>query len=52
MPENGTIDDGTTAIHELFLSYIRAGFKRSEALELVKVHIANLDHRGEIHDDS
>ena len=53
MPEDDyTIDTATAAIHEMFLSYIRAGFKRSEALELVKVHIANLDHRGESHDES
>ncbi len=51
MVDTTTIDEGTAGIHELFLSYIRAGFKRSEALELIKQHIANTK-QGEAHDDS
>ncbi len=49
---HATLDIATVALHEMFLSYMRAGFKRSEALELVKVHIGNIDHRGETHDES
>ena len=48
----GKFLEGAVTIHEMFLSYIQAGFKRSEALELIKAHIANLDPRaGESHDD-
>ena len=50
--DHDTIDVATSALHEMFLSYMRAGFKRSEALQLVKVHISSLDHRGEAHDES
>lgn len=49
--ENDTIDVATVALHEMFLSYMRAGFKRREALELVKVHISAIDHSGDTHDD-
>ncbi len=56
MPEHDhdhdTIDIATAALHEMFLSYMRAGFKRREALELVKVHISSLDHSGDAHDES
>lgn len=45
MTNGGTIDSATIAMHELFESYIRAGFARHEALELIKAHISNLDSR-------
>ncbi len=47
-----TIDTATAALHEMFLSYMRAGFKRREAMELVKVHLGGLDLSGESHDES
>jgi len=50
MSEEGTINAAAAAVHEMFLAYIRAGFKRSEALDLVKEHISNLP-KGEAHDD-
>ncbi len=47
-----TIDTATAALHEMFLSYMRAGFKRKEALELIMVHLGGLDLSGEVHDES
>lgn len=54
MPEEDldSIDVATAAMHEMFLSYMRAGFKRREALELIKVHLGGLDLSGEAHDES
>ena len=39
MPEY-TISEGAIAVHELLISYVRAGFTRKEAMELVKTGIA------------
>ncbi len=39
---SGEIDDGAIAINEMFMSYVRAGFTRREALELIKVHLAKV----------
>lgn len=39
MPEY-TIAEGAVAVHELLISYVRAGFTRKEAMELVKTSIA------------
>ena len=36
-----TLDDGAVATHEIFASYVRAGFSRKEALELVKIHLTS-----------
>jgi hypothetical protein len=36
----GSIDLASTILHEMFQSYVRAGFTRLEALELIKVTIA------------
>ncbi len=49
--DHDTIDIATAALHEMFLSYMRAGFKRKEAMELVKVHLGALDLSGESHDE-
>jgi hypothetical protein len=38
----GTLDEAAVGIHELFMAYVRAGFTRSEALELVKVQLNNI----------
>ncbi len=35
----GEIDAGAIAQHEILSAYIRAGFTRREAMELVKTHI-------------
>lgn len=35
-PNFATLDEAATTTHEIFMSYVRAGFERSEALELVK----------------
>jgi len=40
IPPPGSMDAATVAVHELFLSYQRAGFTHAEALDLVKAHIA------------
>ena len=42
MPSNpfGNLDETAVSVHEMFQSYLRAGFRRSEALELMKAHIA------------
>ncbi len=37
-----TLDEGAVVVHEFFLAYIKAGFKRSEALDLIKVHLAKI----------
>ncbi len=42
MPDPGSLDAAAVAMHEMFMSYIRAGFNKREALELVKVHLAEL----------
>jgi hypothetical protein len=34
-----TMDDNSIMVHELMLSYQRAGFTESQALELVKIHL-------------
>ena len=39
------MDEATILMHEMFESYMRAGFARHEALELIKAHIANMDMR-------
>ena len=33
------IQDGAATLHEVFMAYVRAGFRREEALELVKVSV-------------
>jgi hypothetical protein len=35
----GEIDTSATVLHEMFQSYLRAGFNRYEALELVKIMV-------------
>lgn len=43
MPENSaplTLDMGAAGVHEMFMSYVRAGFTETQALELIKVHLA------------
>ncbi len=49
--ESPSLDTAAAAIHEMFLSYMRAGFMRSEALALVKIHLAAVVPGGEAHDD-
>ncbi len=40
--EAQSLDESSVALHEVFLSYQRAGFTRREALELVKVLLAGM----------
>jgi hypothetical protein len=48
-PPSGTVDAAAVGVHEIFLSYVRAGFTRSEALTIVLKHIEiqNLAGRGD-----
>jgi hypothetical protein len=39
-PLKATLMVAATGLHELYLSYLKAGFSRSEAFELVKVVLA------------
>lgn len=41
MPQHpGEIDTAAIALHEMFEAYLRAGFERSEAFELIKIILA------------
>lgn len=40
-----TLDDAAVATHEMFQSYMRAGFTRQEALQLVMGHLADAQAR-------
>lgn len=42
-----TIDEAAIATHEVFSAYVRAGFTREEALELVAQTIASSLERGQ-----
>ena len=42
----GEIDAGAIAQHEILMAYIRAGFSRREAMELVKTHIMAASSNG------
>lgn len=40
MGENrGVIDTNAIAVHEVLEAYMRAGFTRDEAFELVRIHV-------------
>jgi hypothetical protein len=39
-PPEGTMDRNAIAIHEVYLSYLRAGFDKDQALLLVLHHIS------------
>lgn len=39
MTQQFSMDEGAIALHEVFMSFVRAGFDRCEALELVKIHL-------------
>lgn len=36
---HGELDAAAISFHEIFMAYVRAGFTRREALELVQTHI-------------
>lgn len=36
------LNEAAIAVHELFDSYLHAGFSRNEAIELVKIHLSSL----------
>ena len=38
--DKGELTTAAVAIHEIFISYINAGFTKEQALELIKAHIA------------
>jgi hypothetical protein len=38
---------GAVATHELFMSYVNAGFKRHEALEIIKTMMAETIRQGD-----
>jgi hypothetical protein len=44
--EPSSLDSEAVTWHEMYQSFIRAGFTRQEALELVKVGIAEVFRRG------
>ena len=41
MDPNYTIDEGAVIQHEMFTSWVKAGFTRAEALELLKETMRN-----------
>ena len=51
--ERVTIEDNAVAIHEVFLSYCKAGFTEDQAMQLVIAHINGTSgggHSGTRHD--
>lgn len=40
--ETGLLDQAAITIHEMFMAYRRAGFRRREALELVKAQVVTI----------
>ncbi len=38
----GTLDQAAIAIHEMYKSYVRAGFTEVQAMELITVHLQEI----------
>lgn len=41
-PQINTLDESAAALHEMYLSYMRAGFTRDQAMQLVLQVVASI----------
>ncbi len=40
--DDETLDDSTVILNELYVSYVRSGFTKKQAMQLIEVHLRKI----------